>query len=650
VSAQTTTAIFLTIEITTTKKERREKIQPTRAFHPVCFLASNLSLNQSYLKIAMAGKGGKSGKGNGPGKRGIRVENRGVGKKGLVGAEGGVVEVKGTMIGEGRALIGGVEEGWEVLEGFKQDGDFWTNGTVKVKCGKKGLEESGWKVWEDETMVDTFDGKVVKKEKLEEVFREEELMEVDMEEANESEEEEKEEERGKKGKGVRAEVVEISSGSEEDRGVGLIEEWKEERRAKEKRLKVENKKREIEGVVNRGKDRGMSRVEVLEMKQSFGDYEELVSDVEYVLGIEKGLARCFVIDREIRKVVDMMVSGGGKVKRETGKRGEREEEREERVEVRSEVVVEKGLREKEDLKREVGVKGGRTYGEVLMGVGSGVVEGEEVTKKMEEERMSWVESGIEREKRSGRVVEVVMDSQEEGSEGNWKREEVIKELGVAEGAVEKVVMKGNRMKVVLKENEVAETVERVIKEKGKDILGGGVVEVRRNENWVGIVIPGMSVERWEGKLEEMREMIEVENDGKLMRMPRWLANEDRRKALNLKSVGVIAHVAKESLRVKFVEEGMNWDGRKIQVKRYVEEKQLMFCTKCAMVGHNWWQCERKKLRCNICAVDGHAGWMHRCERCKVQRKSCIHYRKCVMCGKDHKVAEAREGNCLGVRA
>ena len=49
-------------------------------------------------------------------------------------------------------------------------------------------------------------------------------------------------------------------------------------------------------------------------------------------------------------------------------------------------------------------------------------------------------------------------------------------------------------------------------------------------------------------------------------------------------------------------------------------------------------------------VDGHAGWMHRCERCKVQRKGCEHYRKCAMCGKGHTVAEARENNCLGVRA
>ena len=53
------------------------------------------------------------------------------------------------------------------MERVKREGDFWTNGSVKIRCVKKGLEESGWKVWEDETMVDTFEGKVVKEERVE---------------------------------------------------------------------------------------------------------------------------------------------------------------------------------------------------------------------------------------------------------------------------------------------------------------------------------------------------------------------------------------------------------------------------------------------------------------------------------------------------
>lgn len=76
-----------------------------------------------------------------------------------------------------------------------------------------------------------------------------------------------------KGKGKEIEVVDISSESEEGGEVGLIDSRKEEKIAREKSEKKEKKKREVEGIVNRGKDREMGRKEVLEMKQMFGDYE-----------------------------------------------------------------------------------------------------------------------------------------------------------------------------------------------------------------------------------------------------------------------------------------------------------------------------------------------------------------------------------------
>ena len=587
----------------------------------------------------MAGKKGKSGNGVRPGKIGVRGGKGKGGEKRL--AE--VVERQGSMIGEGRALVKRGDGAFDLLEDMVRDGDFWTNGSVRIRCGKKGLEDSSWKVWEDEEMVDTFDGKVVKKEKVEEEREEEEDMEVDDEVSEVGEGEEGEE----GGKSEKIEVIDISSGSEEGSGVGLIEEWKEVKIAKERREKDEKRKRELEGMINRGKDRGMGRKEVLDMKQMFGDYEEVVGDVGYVLGIDTGLARCFVMDREIRKVVEMLVNGKEKGRKDTRRMSEgKSEEVEER---KVEVVVE-GVKEKEEMAKMSGVKGGRTYGEVLRGVGSGIAEGKEVTEKMEEERMKWVEDNIEREKRSGKVVEIVMDSQGEKSEKEWKKDEVVKELGIAEGAVDKVVVVGNRVKMVMKDNEVAEKVQEVVEKRKEEILGGGVVGVLRNENWVGIVVPGMNVDIWGGRMNMLKEMIEVENDIKLMREPRWLVNEDRRKAMGLKSVGVVVHVAKESIRVKLVEEGLKHDEKTVQVKRYVEEKHLVFCMKCAMVGHNWWQCERKRLRCGICAVDGHASWMHRCGRCNVHRKGCEHYRKCAMCGKEHTVSEARENNCLGVRA
>ena len=608
----------------------------------------------------MAREGGKSGRERRPGKIGARVEKGSVGKRGLEELK----MVEGTMLANGRALLGNEKDGWDVATDMVRVGNLWTNGRVAIRCGKKGLAESSWKVWEDEEVENTFEGK--KGYEKEDVEMEEEVeVKVEKEEkgARGSVDEVVKgmlegvegEEWAKKRKGKEeekevvggVEVIDLCGSSEEGSGVGLIEEWKEEKVGKERRERDERRKREVEGMVNRGKDRGMRREDIMSMRQEFGDYEEVVGDVSYVLGIEVGLARCFVMDREIRKAVDMMMEVGVGGVRKGRRMSEGVEV--ERVEVKSEVVVEEGLKEREELIRCEGVKGGRTYGEVLIGDGLGV-EDEKVNERMENERMSWVENGMEREKRSGRVVEMIMDSQGDKSEKEWKREEVVRELEVAEGSVDKVKVVGNRVKVVFKDNEVAEEVEKKIRDGKEKVMGGGVVEVKRNENWVGLVVPGMSVDMWEGNMELLKEYIEVENDIRLMRLPRWLVNEDRRKSMGLKSVGVVVHVAKESIRVKLVEEGMKWDERVIQVKRYVEEKQLMFCTKCAMVGHNWWQCERKKLRCSVCAVDGHAGWMHRCERCKVQRKGCEHYRKCAMCGKAHTVAEARENNCLGVRA
>ena len=374
----------------------------------------------------MVGKGGKSGKGERPGKSGVRVEKRSVGKRGLADLE----IVGGVMLANGKALLGNEKNGWKVVHDMVRVGNLWTNGEVAIRCGKKGLEEEGWKVWEDEMEKDTFEGKG--KEEEEDVDMEEVCIKVEREDKIGDDvervmgvmlegvkgEEWRKEERGKKGKREGIEVVDLCGSSEGEGGVGLIEEWKEEKKAKERREKKERRKREVEGMVNRGKDRGMNREAVMEMRMAFGDYEEVVGDVGYVLGIEVGLARCFVMDREIRKVVDMMVIGGNREKGE----GRRMSEglREEEEVVRSKVVVEEGLKEKEELVRVNGVRGGRTYGEVLKGVGEGV-EDEGVNEKMEKERMSWVEDGIEREKRSGKVVEVVMDSQEESSGKEWKK-------------------------------------------------------------------------------------------------------------------------------------------------------------------------------------------------------------------------------------
>ena len=247
----------------------------------------------------MASKGGKSGKGKGPGKIGVSGGKGVVGKRGLKDGMEEVWEIPGTVIGEGKVLVGSEEEGWEVLVGLTRVGNFWTNGKVKIRCGKKGLDESGWKVWEDKEVEDTVKGKEKResediemgegaelKVEKEEVWVRKNVDKVigNMREGVKGGEWEKGEKKGSSDKKVKEEieVVDLCGSSEGGSGVGLLEEWKVEKETKEKREKRERRKREVEGMVNREKDRGMRREDVIEMKQAFGDYEEVVGDVGYI--------------------------------------------------------------------------------------------------------------------------------------------------------------------------------------------------------------------------------------------------------------------------------------------------------------------------------------------------------------------------------
>lgn len=431
-----------------------------------------------------------------------------------------------------------------------------------------------------------------------------------------------------------------------------IEMWKEEKVAKEKREKDERRKREKEGIIRRGREKGLDREGALKLRRDYKIWEEHVEGVRYVLGVDWDKAMSFVVDIDVRKL-----------EKRLGEREDRERERELRKEeeekgVKSVVEVSEGLRyswEEEDRMRKVEVmvpvEGGRSYGEVARGVevGSGEKEVEEMEVRKMREREEEVEKKMEREERVGNCFEVVMDSREEGSGEEVDLRDLERELGMREGAIKKVEGKGKRVKVEVEDKVDLEISVGMEKGKWGELLKGEEVEVRRLDQWAGMVLAGMEVKVWENWMGELRERLEVENNTKLMKEPVWLADERKRKELNLKHVGVVIHVARESERLKYLEEGMCFDGKKLKMRRFVDRKELEFCTKCGVVGHSWWRCKKGKMVCSVCAVPGHAGWEHRCGRCKVWRKPCIHYRKCAMCGGSHTMKEANERNCWGVR-
>jgi len=71
-----------------------------------------------------------------------------------------------------------------------------------------------------------------------------------------------------------------------------------------------------------------------------------------------------------------------------------------------------------------------------------------------------------------------------------------------------------------------------------------------------MVIPAIEVNRWKGRMGELRKELEEEAGVKLMKDPVWLLNEKRMEDWRMREVGVLIHVARESERVKHLKEGL----------------------------------------------------------------------------------------------
>jgi len=607
----------------------------------------------------MGVKGLKSGKGAGCGKLGVRVGKGGVVKRRL--EEKDVRWVMNGMVGVVRK--NGEEE---FITGLVEGENGWSNQEVEVV--KEGVgevdmigEEEDVGVLSIEDMMRKSDEFLGLVEKEREVVSEKGkgveglgesvhagemrgLREIErmFENGNVWEEE---------GMKKRALVGEkLFEMEEDDEVVDSMEAWKLKQVVKEKRLKEERKKREKEGMVARGKELGRSREEVKKLRSEFRDWREEVEEVCYILGEKEERVRAFGLDMEIRR-------WGKEIRELVSKVGLKNlGEEVEKVVVRSEVVVPELVERMEKLKEKVVVEKGRSYGEVLRGVSPGMrnEEVEEVREKKGEEKKVVEESLMEREERLGRRVEVILDSQgdesmEESGVSSWSSEKVEGILGLVKGDIKKVEKRKGRLVVEMKEEKLANVVGNMEKEKWEEAVGGVVEEVKMMDTWAGLVIPAISVDRWMGKMNELKEELEGNAGIKLMKEPVWLAKEEKIREWRLREVGVLIHVARESERVKWLSEGLVWRGALVKLNRYVSKNEVEWCTKCAEFGHSWWKCGLKGKRCSVCGGKGHTGWEHRCGRCQVWRAPCVHARKCAGCGKEHTMKEANELNCVAWR-
>jgi len=582
------------------------------------------------------------------GKSRDRVEKGVVGKRRL--EEKDVRWVMGGKVG----VVRGLDREQEFVVGLEKNERGWANGSVEIVKGGVEVDmiggEKGLNLFEEAE-------EVAIKELIEECGEGKEVVRLSDRKGKGVERSvggvgkmfekglvEEVEEEVKRFRLVGEEELEEESDVE---GVDRLEAWRLKKVNREKREKEERKKREKEGMVARGKELGRSREEVKRLRSEFREWREEVEEVSYILGESEEKVRSFALDMEVRR-------WGKELRELVSKVGLRGIGVKEDVKVLSEVVVPRMVEKVEELKKKVVVGEGRSYGEVLRGVSPGMSneDVEELERKKEEERKRMESSLEEKEKRVNRKVEVILDTQEGldmevDGESEWSSGRMEEVLGLGKGDVVGMVKKKGRITVELKGEEEVKKVEEIKEEEWEEVKG--VKSVGGLDNWAGMVIPAIEVNRWKGKMGELKKELEEEAGVKLMKDPVWLLNENKMEEWRIREVGVLVHVARESERVKFLKEGWLWRGMKVKVNRYVGRKEVEWCTKCAEFGHSWWRCEGRKKRCSICAVEGHTGWEHKCGRCKVWRSKCVHHGVCGGCGKGHIMREANEVNCVAWR-
>ncbi|KAG0138096.1 hypothetical protein HOY82DRAFT_535033 [Tuber indicum] len=229
-----------------------------------------------------------------------------------------------------------------------------------------------------------------------------------------------------------------------------------------------------------------------------------------------------------RRMEDVMDIIGERLKGGEGFKKGKKETGEERWDEEEVLWKEKGLEKRK------AVEEGRNYKEVAMEGRKKWDEAEkkELEEKKKKEREKEYKTKGEREKR-GEV------------EGKWEEKELERELNLKEGMILEVKGRGNRLRIKVEEKEDLEELAEVKKEEWEKVVRKKVVSAKRVDQWAGVIISGMDMREWKGKLGELRKEVEKTSGIKLMKEPGWLINEEKVVRMKFRFVGVVCHVAKE---------------------------------------------------------------------------------------------------------
>ncbi|KAG0640897.1 hypothetical protein HOY80DRAFT_999748 [Tuber brumale] len=233
---------------------------------------------------------------------------------------------------------------------------------------------------------------------------------------------------------------------DEEGGESLVEDWKLRKKIEDKRKKEEGLRRENEGEYDRGRERGMTREEVKEVRGNIKDWLDMVGRVTYVFGLKREEALGYSMDVTMRRLERLSLGLFDRI-REMGKEEGNGKEEEERVKWERE--ERKGELEKLEV-----VEEGRSYKEVVNGVRVGTKSEEvvELERKKEKEGKHEEERAKKKEEKEVMSLEVVLDSQLE-RESSWNRSEWEEELGLEKGWLKEIKGRGDRIKVIVSTKE-----------------------------------------------------------------------------------------------------------------------------------------------------------------------------------------------------
>ncbi|KAG0644458.1 hypothetical protein HOY80DRAFT_996925 [Tuber brumale] len=309
----------------------------------------------------------------------------------------------------------------------------------------------------------------------------------------------------KKKRGTRREEFIVWENVDGEGEGGLIEDLKLKKKIDEKRKKEEGLRREKEGEYDRGKEMEHEEGRSLKREEALGDSTDV------------SMRR---LERLSQELFDRMREVGKGEKDGQGKEEEIKRERKEKM---------------GELGKMEAVEGGRSYKEVEYRVWVGVKGKEilELEKKKEKEKRHEEKRLRRKEEKEIMSVEVVLDSQWEG-ESSWNRSEWEEEFGLEKERLKEVKRKGDRVRVVVSAKEDLEKGIETGGEKLDGLLKGKTKEVRRMDKWCRLVVGGIELDIWEGKMDEFRGNFELENRVKLMKEPRWLVEQNEEKKMRMK--------------------------------------------------------------------------------------------------------------------